>query len=253
MKKLFFLLTTCLFLQIPAFCIDTYKSGDTLYVWARHGLSLRTAASAGAPRQVIIPYGSKVVVLDSLRVKPFQLKEYPGVALRGHWSKVRFGTTEGFVFDAYLSRYPARRILDSKHQELEDFTVYAAREFGLVKKEKLELESNKACTDCRDYREIYTFRKGVVYELQHGSNDGGWEVPNYLLPGLSFEEAFIGFMYNVDVYLFAPRQNKPGASTEATGFILRESAGRKELIWDTCTYTFEKKEKKMRIWVLCSC
>lgn len=250
MKHILILLLACW--AASARAIGTYAPGDVLHVLAYHGLSLRSGPSTGHAKRATLPYGTKITVLDSVRVKPFSVKEYPGYTIRGHWTKVRFDTLEGYVFDGYLSRYSAPR--SNGRGGFEDFLTYATREFGTPKKQKLELESDKPCSDCSSFREIYTFKNGVVYELHAGDGDGGWTVPYYQLPGLSFEEAFLWFVYNDGLYKDDPKYNKPGLKPEELGFeISEQTPAQLSLYIEICDYIFERKGKVMFIRVKCSC
>ena len=255
MKKISVLFASLLFCIPAIFAIGDYRQGDTLHVWAFHGLSLRVGASVGSAKLVTLPYGAKIVVLDSVRVKSFSVNEYPGFTLKGHWSKVRFGIQEGFVFDGYLSHFPVfRKETNTTERFFEDFAAYATREFGLAKKQKLELETDKVCRDCSNYREIYTFKNGMVYEIHRGTGDGGWTVLHYQIPDLSFEEAYLWFVYNDGLHRIDPRHNSPGVKPENAGFQVEEkTSNRLKISVELCTYSFEKKGKKMFVSRKCSC
>lgn len=250
MKHILVLLLACWACSLRA--IDKYAPGDVLHVWAVHGLSLRSGPSTGHAKRAMLPYGAKITVLDSVRVKSLSVKEYPGYTIRGHWTKVRFDTLEGYVFDGYLSHYPALR--SNGGGNFEDFVTWATREFGTPKKQKLELESDKPCKDCSDSREIYTFKNGVVYELHAGAGDGGWTAPYYQLPGLSFEEAFLWFVYNYDLHRSDPKYNEHGLTPEDLGFGIAEQTPTSLVMYaEMCDFIFERKGKVMYIQVKCSC
>lgn len=177
------------FFQIPGFSINSYQSGDTLFVWAYHGLNLRESPAASGTRRTTIPYGSSLVVLDSVRVKTFSTKEYHNqFQIKGYWSKVRFDTLEGWVFDGYLSRHPALRHFQrpkGRSPEPEEYMAYGKRAWGLRSFQQLDLKQDKPPTDTSSRRDIYHFKNGAVYEIRRGRGNGGWISESFRFPDLS--------------------------------------------------------------------
>ena len=85
-----------------------FKEGETLNVWASSGLNMREKPDAKSAKRVAIPYGAEVSVLPNIGVKmPFEVEEFKGFTVKGYWLLVKYGNTEGFVFDGFLSRLPA--------------------------------------------------------------------------------------------------------------------------------------------------
>ncbi len=85
-----------------------FKEGETLNVWAQSGLNMRDKPDAKATKITTIPYGAKVIVQPNIGVKiPFEVEEFKGFIVKGYWLLVKYGDTEGFVFDGFLSRLPA--------------------------------------------------------------------------------------------------------------------------------------------------
>ena len=65
MKKLELIsLMILIFISTNIFAISEYDVGDTLYVWAKKGLQLRSEPSFNSASNTLIEYGEKVVVLD---------------------------------------------------------------------------------------------------------------------------------------------------------------------------------------------
>jgi hypothetical protein len=85
-----------------------FKDGETINVWATSGLNMRDKPDAQSAKIAAIPYGAKVVVQPNIGVKiPFEVEEFKGFTVKGYWLLVKYGNTEGFVFDVFLSRLPA--------------------------------------------------------------------------------------------------------------------------------------------------
>ena len=69
---------------------------------------VRDKPDAKATKVATIPYGAKVIVQPNIGIKaPFEVEEIKGFVVKGYWLLVKYGNTEGFVFDGYLSRLPA--------------------------------------------------------------------------------------------------------------------------------------------------
>src|SRR5690349_17434326 len=86
---------------------DNYAPGDSLYVWATSGLTLRTEVSTKAPRVRTIKFGELVKINENTSVK-YNVKlvskgsEDP-LILYGQWVKVSVDDTlVGYIIDQYL-------------------------------------------------------------------------------------------------------------------------------------------------------
>ncbi len=171
-----------------AFSIDNYKAGDTLYVWAPNGVTLRTEKSEHSGKILAIKYGEKVVTKEQR-----ETYDNPGYSmleidldknnriddndfsLKGLWVEVKYGNTVGYIFDGYLSKLIP---MNSK----ESFIEYADRSFN-----KLKLLKNFKDGYRIQYHVIYD--NGVLIKQEDGSNDG---IRTYCLP-FSVEEAYLIF------------------------------------------------------------
>ena len=71
------------------------------HVFAPSGLKLRSRLHRRAKRLAIIPYGAKLEV-QKISEQPFQSDW-----VKGNWAYVKYDTLEGYVFDGYLSTFPA--------------------------------------------------------------------------------------------------------------------------------------------------
>ena len=142
MKKALFFLVFIIFSQNPLFSINQYVEGDTLYVWAEGGLSIRDSNSISGKRIGVIPYGEKIITLSRkiFKINDVTIKltskhkdddgnEYLGMTLKGQWAKINFKGKIGFVFDGYLSKYPAPILRDKGRSER--LEAYFTRVLGL--------------------------------------------------------------------------------------------------------------------------
>ena len=98
-------------------CITEYQVGDTLYIWAASGLNLRAAPNAESKVIQKIDFGEQVLCQESkdwddysnssVIIKDIQKidgEKTKTIEFKGTWTKVKYRSTEGYVFDAYLSK-----------------------------------------------------------------------------------------------------------------------------------------------------
>jgi Bacterial SH3 domain len=101
-----------------------FKDGETLNVWATSGLNMRDKPDAKSAKIAVIPYGAKVIVQPNMGVKiPFEIEEFKDFTVKGYWLLVKYGNTEGFVFDGFLSLLP----MPTKKKEYGDIGEYLAK------------------------------------------------------------------------------------------------------------------------------
>lgn len=101
----------------PIILSQNYSIGDTLNVVAVNGLTLRKSANTNEGNIGMLSNGERVVILVTDQIINDSIEGF-----NGNWIKVGSLTSkilEGYVFDAYLSKYP---ILD-KFECLNDFTT----------------------------------------------------------------------------------------------------------------------------------
>lgn len=244
-----------LFAQTPSPAIGPYQSGDQLYVCAFHGLNLRDKPSPKAQKTRTIPYGAAIVVLDSVRQQRFSVEEVKGFSIRGYWSKVRYGKMEGWIFDGYLSKYPPVRQVKEDGNWTENFVRYGTREFGLRSRQRLRLDSDAPTRDTLNYRDVYTFNNGIVYEERHGSGDGGWAGQRFQMPEFSMEECYLFFIYNAGYAHYDPKHHPEIAAELSYEPLLVEenTPARLRMEWGLCHYTFERRGKIIEVSYYCSC
>lgn len=131
-------------LCIPMFLLtmstSAVNAGEIRYVWASK-LALRKEPDRKGDEIARLPYGTKVTLLqDSEKPLPHHetvaklraSSEHPGidVTLDGVWRHVEAAGQEGWLFDGYLSRYPAPVDAKGEIPFDDDEVAYAAQVFG---------------------------------------------------------------------------------------------------------------------------
>lgn len=170
--------------------IDQYLEGDTLYVWAEGGLMIRDTNSITGKKISAIPYGEKVEVLESILhpnradsikfIEPWEdayEQQYIGYYLKGRWVKIKFQGVYGFVFDGYLSHFPAPRSGESQLHE--NLPAYLERVFGV---------NDQYTRSGENYviRDVY-YGQGITLK-NIGVKDS---YTKYVFPNLSIQEVLI--------------------------------------------------------------
>jgi hypothetical protein len=194
-------------LQVSAFSILEYQSGDTLYVWAESGLNLRSQPQSSSDILQTIPFGEAVVALQgknfydrrnnsTVIFDRSQFKktndQFTGVRIEGIWVKVQFQGIEGFVFDGYLSSYPHpnRDKIKSPAFNLHGYltTILPVRKFS-------EWDENQDSG-----LDKFIWENGAWFEGRYAS--GGMNF-KYVFPEMPMEEAFLLalFFFPPDTYI----------------------------------------------------
>lgn len=243
---------TLLVLSRTMLAIGTYTSGDTLYIWAFNGLILRNGPSLKNAGVTTIPYGAFAVVLPQNSKKKESLREFGGFILHGSWVKIQYADSlEGFVFDGYLSKYPALKHKRSNEWWKEVFLPYAANTFGKPKHNFYKNKKGDGCGACYGYKNTNKYPNGVVAVEELLEGDGGHYVFTLEIPGFSFEEAYLFLVlnpilwnkkylkyYNVDEqYLQIEIQDDKQVKIhrELTTYIFEKKAGRIFIqFWSSC-------------------
>lgn len=173
------------------------SENDTLFVWAKSGLNLRTGRSIDSSKIKTVPYGEVVVVVkDSLKKIWFSSIEVPAkydsllrtdlpeFKLEGSWLKVTHEQDTGYLFDGYLSSLPAIRI-DKKSGQTEKFSLYLEREFIFFH------ESQKG--DLYKYEFPVINRRIYNKLIIEDYADEKWGGGSTMLFDISIQEAFLFF------------------------------------------------------------
>jgi hypothetical protein len=175
--------------NFPAFAINYYLTGDTLYVWADGGLIIRDSANLKSDRIGQIQYGESVVVQQRkyYRYDEEELtiinknqdekgNKFLPVKIQGTWVKIKYKDIVGFVFDGYLSAMPAPTLSDHGYLNLDG---YLEKHFTALSKTERS-EGNYTFTN-------QTFSEGI--SIQTISSQTGYS--RYVLPPFSLEELLL--------------------------------------------------------------
>jgi hypothetical protein len=166
---------------------ENYKVGDTLYVWARSGLNIRTEASVRGKKLGKLEAGEALMVIETTN-RAYQVRAIDSVEedgtpliLTGTWIKVKAGQFEGYVIDTYLLKYPPN-LKGGLSGFMQSFQSEPIEEV---------LEYYEGCesgdsTDCYSVNAVA--KNGMVYSLESyyvGTDE------SLTIPGLTVEEGFV--------------------------------------------------------------
>ena len=255
MKPVITLLLCTLALRLAA--IGAYEPGDTVYVWAVSGLTLREHPAIQSARLEVIPYGTALVLqnwsgqhdtkVEAMPKNKIGETDIPALVLKGDFAQVSYKGKTGYLFDGYLSKLPVFRIIPAKNQDAahrEDFTDWATRNFGLLQK------TQKGAVEYGSPFSIkWVFGNGMLQD-SWGEKDGNTRI---LLPDVSQEEAFLLFNFMTDyVQSVQIQSNDPKDNPWHFGVIQPDE-------WyfytNNCEYTvrYLPREKTALITSHCSC
>jgi Bacterial SH3 domain len=195
--QVFFLL----FIATQSHAIDYYKPGDTLWVWAKNGLNIRSEPNASSSVLGKIENGNKVIMLDypekgvSFSIEEIKktVVEDPETGkkrqihfnLDGYWAKIQYGSQVGFVFDAFLSKLPT--FLGHSYENNSQNGYYVD---CLNKHNKLINKIGDKVRDEFDRFDVrYIFDNGCIVSMSGGN---GWGTMEMLFTGnLSLIEGYL--------------------------------------------------------------
>ena len=230
-----------------------FKEGETLNVWASSGLNMRDKPDAKAAKVSTIPYGAKVVVQPNIGLKiPFEVEEFKGFTVKGYWLLVKYGNTEGFVFDGFLSRLPAPK------KEKLNFEAYFNDNFkkvdshfnlriysdtsgiGVLIKDFNKVKENSICSYSQKYGYGIVYNHSVCQEIGLSEKV---EIPNIsLYEGLFLIKFYFSTEESVDTWNKFQFESK----TNSILFESRHESG-------GCFFSIQKKGNKIFIDGGCAC
>ena len=205
--------------SIPVFSINQYNAGDSLFVWAKSGLSLRIAPNADSGKIKVLPFGALVIpqsdkwltMLDDnpdhiLETNQFKVtnKLFKGVKIYGTWVKVTIGEIEGYVFDGYLST-----MISPNSDDQYGFLEYLKR--TLKVSEIMEKTSEGEVGENR-----LVFEGGIFYRDNVGEGAFDFQI---VFSDLSFEEGFLitNYFFGEEIKVTRPDKNTVSFEDEMGG------------------------------------
>lgn len=229
----------------------SYGIGDTLYIWAFNGLALRDGPSLKNARVTTIPYGAFAVVLPQNSKKKDNLREFGGFILHGSWVKIQYADSlEGFVFDGYLSKFPALKYSKSNEWWQEVFQPYAIKAFGQPRHDFYKNRKGDGCGACYGYKDAFKYPNGVVAVNELVEGDGGMHLFTLEIPGFSFEGAYLMLVLNP--ILWQKKHLNPHADEQPLQ-IEEQGSKQVKIHCELTTYIFEKKAGRVFIKFWSSC
>lgn len=96
-------LIICYIISYSSLISENYKIGDTLFVVSMNGLNLRQTPVETGIKCSKLETGDKIIVIDNKELLTDSI-----FGFKGKWVKVKSISqdTHGYVFDAFVSRYP---------------------------------------------------------------------------------------------------------------------------------------------------
>ncbi|MCU0848616.1 MAG: SH3 domain-containing protein [Spirochaetes bacterium] len=164
MKKIFLLLFACLiYTGLTALAeAQSFKNDSTVYVFSVSGINLREEPSTTSKVLELVPYGTKLTVLETIN-KPQEVDNF-----KGSFAKVTYRGKTGYLFDGFLSSLPAP---DLKKQG--NLDSYAAKYLGKGKK--------KSGT-------VTAYPDNIVHEIIQAEGYYGHKLS---VPGIRLSEGFL--------------------------------------------------------------
>ena len=164
--------------------INQYKVGDTLYIWANEGLNLRMDKNIKSKVIQNLKFGSIVLSNEAKSDKDEDFKLVTNYKnkreenLKGNWLSVRIGELEGFIFDAYLSKY-------KPVEKEENYTEFLSNNLILISEKNYEdIEDQEVYESCT--KRIYS--SGSIIEIKNYNEATEQFI---LIMDFSFEEAIL--------------------------------------------------------------
>lgn len=132
-------------LSTTVFAQSRYYNGDTLHVLALSGLRLRDQPGPNAGVVATLPYGATVVAQEEQNHSRSATVDKLG----GYWTKVAWQGKTGYVFDGYLSVFPAPGARDTS---LSEYCAHHFKKTGKLAEIKTGEEESMNNLDIQYYR-----------------------------------------------------------------------------------------------------
>lgn len=153
------------------FFVSFFLLGQDFYVLSKNGLNLRKAPSDKSEILGVVPYNTKLNILEKNVSEKFKVNGFSGT-----YVKIKYKGIVGYIFSGFLSRLEAVK-------EEESLEEYFIRVFGkpVITKSDDELFSD----------DIWTYPNGFVYKsIGEASKYSGYE-DRYYFKDLTIQEVFL--------------------------------------------------------------
>lgn len=153
------------------FFVSFFLLGQDFYVLSKNGLNLRKSPSDKSEILGVVPYNTKVNILEKNVSEKFKVNGFSGT-----YVKIKYKGIEGYIFSGFLSRLEAVK-------EEESLEEYFIRVFG-----------NPVFTKSNDdlyADEISTYPNGFIYKsIGEATKYSGYE-DRYYFKELTIQEVFL--------------------------------------------------------------
>ncbi len=153
------------------FFVSIILLGQDFYVLSKNGLNLRESPSDKSKILDVVPYNTKVNILEKNASEKFKVNGFSGT-----YVKIKYKGVEGYIFSGFLSK------LEPVKEE-ESLNEYFTRVFGkpVITKSDDDLYAN----------EIWTYPNGFIYKsIGESSKYSGYE-DRYYFKDLTIQEVFL--------------------------------------------------------------
>jgi len=146
-----------------------YEIGDSLNVYAKSGLNIRSEANSNGEKIKLIPFGHKIKIIDT---KNFELRDTIE-RLPGNWVEISYLGIHGFVFDGYLSKLSIPVSSQKTKDLFFDLRSYIKENY----EKKFEVSTHEPCDDpdgkvCNHGQLITTYDENIVHAVAVGWESG---------------------------------------------------------------------------------
>jgi len=163
---------------------STFLYGQDFYVLSKNGLNLRKYASDKAEVLNVVPYNTKVRVLEMNASEKIKVNGFTGT-----YVKIKYKEFEGYIFSGFLSRLEAVK-------EEESLYEYFKRVFG---EPVIEKSNENLYAD-----EIWTYPNGFIYKSIGEATKYSSYQDVYYFKDLTIQEVFL-FARVIDGFLSTVR------------------------------------------------
>ena len=166
-------------LLVISFAVVAQQYG-TMYVAAKTGLSIREKQDAAAKVLDKIPYGTKIILLETNEERKSIVTE----GITGYWQKVKYNNKTGYILDSYLFPWPPPKLATVK--EMKNYLTQNTVPYGTKLIVKSGSMNNIEEMGWEVQKQLY--KNGAEWHKHQGYESGS---DTYFLPGFTMEQGFL--------------------------------------------------------------
>lgn len=173
-----------LFIFIISISFSTYSAQSqenkkSYYVWAKSGLSIREEAQKKSEKIAVIPYGSKIEIIE-ISDNELTITVFPKFRYTDNWIKLKYKDYTGYSFKGYISEHKPPAISENSLKS------YLNKNYSLTNEVVVKPE-NCDYAECSVFS-FYTYKEGVTYSLSESEISSEKSIS---IPSLNTLQAFI--------------------------------------------------------------